>query len=209
MTARPSPPIAARKHPKQARSTQLVGDVLAAAVQVLRAEGAARFTTARVAERAGVSVGSLYQYFPNKRAILYRLQLDEWRETSMILGAIMRDRAFSPEERLRRVVAAFFRSECEEVALRSALAEAAPAFADAPEAREFRRESARILDDFWCELMPDLAPAERVRAGALIGMTVKALGEEISETPGAAADVDAIAGQASDMMLAYLATLQN
>jgi AcrR family transcriptional regulator len=46
----------------------LVNDVLYAAVQVLAKEGAQRFTMARVAAKAGVSVGSLYQYFPNTYA---------------------------------------------------------------------------------------------------------------------------------------------
>ncbi len=68
-----SPRISSRKQPKQARANDLVAAVLDAAVQVLSTDGATRFTTARVAERAGVSVGSLYQYFPNKAAILFRL----------------------------------------------------------------------------------------------------------------------------------------
>ena len=73
--------VSSRKQPSQARSNDLVAAVLDAAVQVLTTEGERRFTTARVAERAGVSVGSLYQYFPNKAAILFRLQSDEWRRT--------------------------------------------------------------------------------------------------------------------------------
>ncbi|MBV9750052.1 MAG: helix-turn-helix transcriptional regulator, partial [Acetobacteraceae bacterium] len=59
-------PISSRKQPQQARSAELVASVLEAAAHVLAKEGAHRFTTARVAERAGVSIGSLYQYFPNK-----------------------------------------------------------------------------------------------------------------------------------------------
>lgn len=66
--------ILERKIPKQVRSSELVSAILQAATQVLEQEGATRFTTARVAERAGVSIGSLYQYFPNKAAILFRLQ---------------------------------------------------------------------------------------------------------------------------------------
>lgn len=76
MADRSSPRISSRKQPKQARSTELVATILEAAVQVLEKEGARRFTTARVAEKAGVSVGSLYQYFPNKASILFRLQSD-------------------------------------------------------------------------------------------------------------------------------------
>ncbi|MCH1997049.1 TetR/AcrR family transcriptional regulator, partial [Achromobacter xylosoxidans] len=74
MTTRRSTRLSERKQPQQARSAELVAAILQAGAQVLAKEGAARFTTARVAEKAGVSIGSLYQYFPNKAAILYRLQ---------------------------------------------------------------------------------------------------------------------------------------
>ncbi|WP_163452163.1 helix-turn-helix domain-containing protein, partial [Escherichia coli] len=60
MTPRPTSRISTRKMPKQARSTELVETILEAAVQVLTQGGAQRFTTARVAEKAGVSIGSLY-----------------------------------------------------------------------------------------------------------------------------------------------------
>lgn len=82
MTSRQTPRISTRKQPQQARSTELVAAILQAAIQVLAKEGATRFTTARVAEKAGVSVGSVYQYFPNKAAILFRLQSDEWQQTT-------------------------------------------------------------------------------------------------------------------------------
>lgn len=44
-----------------------------ATIQVLLAEGLTRLTTTRVAERAGVSVGTMYQYFPHKEALLFAL----------------------------------------------------------------------------------------------------------------------------------------
>lgn len=59
-----------RKTPVQARSTTTVDAIYEAAIQVLVSEGPDRLTTTRVAERAGVSVGTLYQYFPNKQSLL-------------------------------------------------------------------------------------------------------------------------------------------
>ena len=59
-----------RKTPVQARSTASVDAILEATIQVLNEVGKERLTTTRVAQRAGVSVGTLYQYFPNKSALL-------------------------------------------------------------------------------------------------------------------------------------------
>jgi len=69
-----------RKSPVQARSTASVDAILEATIQVLLQVGKERLTTTRVAKRAGVSVGTLYQYFPNKSALLQaalRRHLDE------------------------------------------------------------------------------------------------------------------------------------
>lgn len=60
-----------RKTPVQARSAATVEAIHEATIQVLLSEGAERLTTTRVAERAGVSVGTLYQYYPNKQALLF------------------------------------------------------------------------------------------------------------------------------------------
>lgn len=65
--------VSPRKSPVQARSEQTFETIIAAATRVLIKDGAAGFTTNKVAERAGVSIGSLYQYFPNKESILAEL----------------------------------------------------------------------------------------------------------------------------------------
>ncbi len=65
--------VTPRKKPSQGRSRATVNAVLAAAAHILEDRGLAGFNTNAVAERAGVSIGSLYQYFPSKDAILVAL----------------------------------------------------------------------------------------------------------------------------------------
>lgn len=199
--------VSLRKDPKQARSNLLIEAVLDAAVQVLTKEGAQRFTTARVAERAGVSVGSLYQYFPNKAAILFRLQSDEWRRTSQLLRHILEDRATSPVARLRRLIHAFIQSECEEAAIRTALSDAAPLYRDAPEAIEAKKENAQIFRAFLREALPNVPDDARTLAADLIKMTLSEVGSSFSETPRTAPEIAAWSAALADMLCAYLERL--
>lgn len=66
--------------PKQERSRRLVEAIIEAARRVLADGGAAALTTVNVAQRAGVSVGSLYQYFAGRDALLYAVYEDELRD---------------------------------------------------------------------------------------------------------------------------------
>ncbi|WP_248795640.1 TetR family transcriptional regulator [Pseudomonas sp. MWU13-2105] len=204
MTDRPSTRIASRKQPKQARSNDLVESILQAAVQVLAREGMRRFTTTRVAERAGVSVGSVYQYFPNKAAILFRLQSDEWRETTEMLRGILQDARNPPLQRLRLLVQAFIRSECDEAELRVALDDAAPFYRDAPEAREVRAAGEQIVEVFMREVLPDASDAIRAVAGDLIKVTLSSVGKQFSESPRTPAQIETYAEAMADMFCAYL-----
>lgn len=199
-----TPRLSSRKQPQQARSSRLVADILEAAVQVLSREGARRFTTARVAERAGISVGSLYQYFPNKEAILFRLQADEWRQTGALLRDILADRGLPPAGRLRALVREFFRSEREEAALRLALGDAAPLYRDAPETREHRKAGVRHVLAFMREALPRVRPAERARVAEVMMITLEAVGKSVSEDGRPATGVDRIAAATGDMLCAWL-----
>lgn len=199
--------ISSRKRPKQARSTELVATILQAAAQVLAREGAQRFTTARVAEKAGVSVGSLYQYFPNKAAILFRLQSDEWRQTSDLLRDILEDRARPPLERLRSLVHAFIRSECDEAAMRVALHDAAPLYRDAPEALQAKASAEHSVAAFMREVLPDASDATRALASELIKTTLSATGKDFSERPRTLLEIETYAEAMADMFCAYLREL--
>lgn len=207
MTDRQTSQISSRKEPKQARSTELVSAILEAAIQVLAKEGASRFTTARVAEKAGVSVGSVYQYFPNKAAILFRLQTDEWQQTSQMLSRILEDVSHPPLERLCTLVHAFIRSECEEAQMRVALSDAAPLYRDAPEAHEVRAGGQRIFQTFMLELLPQVPDATRALACDLIVTTFSSVGKEFSGSPRTEAQITAYADAMADMFGAYVTVL--
>lgn len=183
--------------------------ILEAAAQVLAKEGAQRFTTARVAEKAGVSVGSLYQYFPNKAAILFRLQSDEWRRTSDLLGVILEDAKRPSLERLRTLVHAFIRSECDEAAMRVALNDAAPLYRDAPEAREARASGDRTMRVFMREALPGASESTRALASELITTTLSKVGKHFSESPRSPTEIEAYAGAMADMFCAYVESLAN
>src|ERR1700686_732667 len=76
-----------RKTPVQARSTVTVEAISEATIQVLLSHGTDRLTTTRVAERAGVSVGTLYQYDPNKQSLLFAVLQDHLDKVSAAVEA--------------------------------------------------------------------------------------------------------------------------
>jgi len=90
------PPTVAgpRKQPLQERARVTVAAILEATLQVLDESDAARLTTTRVAELAGVSVGTLYQYFPNREALLNAVLADHLEHA---IGAVERAAAASAE----------------------------------------------------------------------------------------------------------------
>lgn len=75
------PELELRKQPKQQRSRELVNKVLDAAMAIAEESGLAKLNTNVVAERAGVEISSVYQYFPNKESILY-LATKRWLEAT-------------------------------------------------------------------------------------------------------------------------------
>ncbi|MEO6951403.1 MAG: TetR/AcrR family transcriptional regulator [Polyangia bacterium] len=196
-----------RKVPKQARSARLVDAILQAAVRVLEKDGAAAFTTIRVAARAGVSVGSLYQYFPNKGSILVRLQEDEWISTSQLVDGIFSDTSVRAPERLRKVLRAFFQSECDEAPLRHALDIMAPHFEPAPEVVKRRDRGRPLLVALIDEAAPGLDRRQLAFAAELYVSLMKSMGKQVSETVRSPAVVQSFADASADMFLAYLRDL--
>jgi AcrR family transcriptional regulator len=96
-----------RRIPRQSRAEETVSAILEAAAQVLEAGGLAAFTTNAVAERAGVSIGTLYQYFADKQALVRALAERELRRTLAAVATALRGNPqASGEERVRAMVRA-------------------------------------------------------------------------------------------------------
>jgi AcrR family transcriptional regulator len=157
-TTRPKP----RKTPRQARSAETVRVILEAAARILESQGLAGFTTNAVAERAGVSIGSLYQYFPSKEALTGALIR---QETAVLLedaGAAVHES--SGRDALTKLIAAAVRHQLRRPALARLL--------DFEESRlpldeEVRRVADR-LRGMLAEVLrrPDLPPQEHAEIAA-------------------------------------------
>lgn len=97
-----------RKTPVQARSAVTVAAISEATIQVLLSPGTDHLTTTRVAERAGVSVGTLYQYYPNKQSLLFAVLEDHLGKVSAAVeAACARARGKPLAEMVRDVIEAF------------------------------------------------------------------------------------------------------
>ena len=95
-----------RKQPQQARAQETVRAILEATVQILDREGLDAATTTRIAEVAGVSIGSLYQYFSHRDAILGALQDREFERTLAFMEKVLADANLheEPEKTVRAVL---------------------------------------------------------------------------------------------------------
>jgi AcrR family transcriptional regulator len=93
-----------RREPRQRRSRQTVHAVLGAVPRVIRREGVGAVTTNRIAEAAGVSIGSLYQYFPDKKAIFSALHERHVEDVHQVIERAMAERSRSLDEFTRALV---------------------------------------------------------------------------------------------------------
>ena len=100
-----------RKKPKQKRSKLMVDNILEASIRVLKQHPYQQFTTNRVAEAAGISIGSLYQYFPNKQSMLLELEIRTVNEMIENVEKLLFEDKFKPEQRLYRAIEYFFITE--------------------------------------------------------------------------------------------------
>src|SRR3569833_4670287 len=201
-----SPTLRPRKEPRQARSKQMRDEILAASIRVLRDQGPLRFTTLRVAAEAGISVGSLYQYFPNKQALIFALHSQRLEQAWLEVQAILDDNAWTPHEKVRRVTEFFFLAEHGDVRdMGPRLRETEMFFADQPEhqaldALVLERLAAFVRD----ELLPG-ASEERARFGAQLLVTVvESVGRAVASEGLEVEALRAWARECADMVTAHI-----
>ena len=98
-------PDSTRKLPVQERARQTIATILEATAQILMEEGSERLTTNHLARKAGFSIGTIYQYFPNKEAIVLAL-IERQREEAgrRIQSMLESQQDASAEEKIRRIV---------------------------------------------------------------------------------------------------------
>ena len=157
-----------RKSPVQARSRLTVKAILEAAAQVLVAQGYARTTTDAIAARAGVSIGTLYQYFPNSEAIVAALIKSHVDELIKLLDeALARHRDDSPEDVLRGIIRAGIQAHQIDPPLHKVLFEQVHKDDISPDAVDVSSRLQVMIESFLRKKYPRLSKS-RVRMAALV-----------------------------------------
>lgn len=196
--------LEARKQPRQARSQATVEVILEATIQVLLAEGLPRLTTIRVAERAGVSVGTLYQYFPQKQALLFALlqrHLEKLVHTMETAALSVQGKPLAVM--VKHIVSVFMQVKTENLHESAALYAVASELDTRSYVREVearnRRALETMLDSASDRRFADTAAVTFVFIGALVG-PIRLLLESDPQQQ----DVDRLAGQLELLCLSYL-----
>lgn len=164
-----------RKAPSQARARATVEAILRATARVLARDGLDRASTNRIAQEAGVSIGSLYQYFPSKEALIAALverHLEHTEAHLLELGA----QAFSLpfEDGVRLLVSAVVRGHQEEPKLHRVVIEQLPPIAKPAAKRRLTERSVELVATYLAA-RGATAPVEQLRsAGFFVAKTVEA-----------------------------------
>ena len=156
-------------------------DILEAAVRVLRRDGVLRFTTPRVAEVAGISIGSLYQYFPNKQALIFAIHSRVTERAWVQVQAILDRSKWSPRQKLGKVARMFFLAESADVAeMGRVLDEVEIYFEDQPELRALDAQVLHRFTLFVRDALPAASDAESQFSAQLIITVLESVGKAVA-----------------------------
>lgn len=179
-----------RKAPRQARAVATVEAIAQAATQLLREGGLAAMTTNAVAARAGVSIGSLYQYFPNRDALMVELIRREQRgHLERVRAALLLCKGLDLEATVRLLVRAAMGHHRADALLASAI--------DHEEARlpvgaiiaETLSEGGALLAQIFSRFEDQISPVDPVRAALTLPALVRSIVDVWANLPQAAIDI--------------------
>ena len=192
-------PASRQRRPLQRRAQETVEVILRATTQILSRDGLDRVTTNRVAEKAGVSVGSLYQYFPNKEALVaeVRRRYDHaFRER--LIGLVGLVATLPLEEAVERCVRALIAIHAEDPGLHNAVSSAG---LDDTERRLLHQVAAS-----WLEARRDeIRRPDRTLAATIALDAAEALIHGVAlRSPERLGDDD-FAAEVTDLLVRYLA----
>jgi AcrR family transcriptional regulator len=197
----------ARRKPVQRRSLVTVEAIIEAAAQIFERHGYAAGTTNRIAERAGVSIGTLYQYFPNKDAILVALAERHLQQSERVLAPLLVELVERPpplRDALRRSLDALLELHRHEPTLHRVLFEEAPRPARLRERLElaFTRICATLAR--YLAECPEVTLADVELAAQLVVQSIEAVTHGLIIHPRAGTAPEAYAHEASKMLERYL-----
>ncbi len=196
-----------RKTPRQARSKATVDAIVEATTQVLLQGGYDKFTTARAAERAGVSVGSLYQYFPNKAALASAV-VDRCCESFLVAfeAAVAGRHRTTLAECIRAIVDFTLVSHHLTPQLHGIVVELAPRIGVAQRTRMVSQAATRLIESMLRRHLDEIeAGVDIATAALLIETLLEALAHRMAlQTPAARPD-EALAVEATRLITRYLA----
>jgi AcrR family transcriptional regulator len=169
-----------RKSPVQARSAASVGAILEATTQVLLRVGKERLTTTRVAARAGVSVGTLYQYFPNKSALLQAALKRHLAEVAEAVEAMCEELEGRPlEEMATGLITAFLEAKMKDAKTSVVLYSVSSDVDGARIAQQmqvrFNKAVVKMLNSSFERLTTDTQLVASMIQGAMVGVSRRIL----------------------------------
>lgn len=154
-----------RKKPSQTRAKDTVTAILEASAHILTTSGYDTLTTNRVATVAGVSIGSLYQYFSSKEEIVGELMDRYCDRMNALFGEVfLRAQGLSPRELTREVVSALYRAKAENPRLSRVLREHLPRLGRLDRLEESLRQITRVVGGYLTEHRALLRVQEPERA---------------------------------------------
>jgi AcrR family transcriptional regulator len=193
-----------RKIPRQKRAVATVDAIVESAARILRERGYEATSVNEVARRAGVSVGSLYQYFPSKEALVGEVGRRHAQRTIDVFcsgfGALAH---LPPSEAVRGVVRQLLRAFSIDPALRRALA-GEPAVVAAMETPEFDALLAEAIGGYLAFHRAHMRPTNLPLAVRIVMIAVESVGGQLTLDERSPAERAEIESELATLVLRYL-----